>query len=423
MRKRDPKDIEHKLKSFPKQGLTDEKKKQMHENIMNQLEEDQKNMTPLKKPLLHNKVWVSIATAAAIILIGLLSINQFFIGNENAEQNPQVEEEETAPPEEEPETSPDPAPETETEDQSPLENQEFTEVTALQLMQKYEETFTALIDDSDQQGEISMYSSTEEVRAHFREVLSEDLTDWMIDTYLEDRDGDIYLIAKDGPTFLVEDQNFSIEEESENHFKIIQERNNELLGHSEMTFHARWDDERWVLDEIDYTSLENPDTAEQAAQNIMEILDRQDMNQLAEEVHDEKGLLFSPYIHVEETAQVFTPAEVEELLSPESNAYNWGTYDGRGDPIELTPAQYIEEFVPTERVRAPDEINVNEYISRGNTISNLEERFSEATVVEYYVEGTNEYEGMDWFAVNFVLEQNENGVWKLVAIVSDQWTT
>ncbi len=135
MRKRDPKDIENKLKTFPKQGLTDDKKKQMHENIMNQLKEDQKDMTPLKKPLLHNKVWVSVATAAAIILLGLLSINQFFIGNENAEQNPQVEEEETAPPEEEPETSPDPepAPEPETEDQSPLEDQEFTEETALQL--------------------------------------------------------------------------------------------------------------------------------------------------------------------------------------------------------------------------------------------------------------------------------------------------
>ncbi|MET3683318.1 hypothetical protein ABID56_001413 [Alkalibacillus flavidus] len=154
---------------------------------------------------------------------------------------------------------------------------------------------------------------------------------------------------------------------------------------------------------------------------IIEQLANENYEAVAEHVHDEQGVLFSPYVNVSDDDLVFNAEEVATFASSEET-YNWGNQDGSGKPIELTPMEYHNEYLFQKDYTSYDERHVNEFKERGNTINNIEDEFPDAYVVEYYVEGSDEYEGMDWYAINLVFEQNNNGEWKLVAIVNDQWT-
>jgi len=77
------------------------------------------------------------------------------------------------------------------------------------------------------------------------------------------------------------------------------------------------------------------------------------MEKLAQMVHPEKGVLFSPYSHIElEKHKVFTKDQLKNLMESEE-VYIWGEYDGSGDPIKLTFAQYFDKFVYDHDLRTP----------------------------------------------------------------------
>ncbi|QGH33237.1 hypothetical protein GI584_03930 [Gracilibacillus salitolerans] len=154
------------------------------------------------------------------------------------------------------------------------------------------------------------------------------------------------------------------------------------------------------------------------ANQIIELLADQNFEELATYVHEEKGLLYSPYVNVSESDLVFDPSEVA-AFKEDTEEYVWGVEDGSGFPIELTPVEYHEEYVYQADYLNPDEITFDKTDSRGNMINNIKEFFPESHHVEFYKEGQEE---LDWSSLNVVFESNEQGEWKLVALVNDQWT-
>ncbi|WP_117168682.1 hypothetical protein [Paraliobacillus sediminis] len=353
------------------------------------------------------KASIGIVAVLALALIIYFGIT-IFSGNENnnTDDSTLSSEEEQAPSEEQNDIN---------------EMATFTEETARDVMQVYRQAFVTLIDSADQDGLLSEFETINGVRNHFEEVMSEDLAGWMTDSYIEKRDGQIYLIAKDSPTWLAEDEDFQMEEIAEDHYKIIQEQENELIGHVEMTYHAKWREDKWIISEIETEQLDQQVSVEQKAEEIIRALANKEMAFISNTVHEEKGLLFSPYIYIEEDAITFEKNEVTNLLE-DMETYLWGNYDGSGKPIEQTPNEYFEEFIDAEPLLDPDEVRVDSFEQRGNLINNIEDVFPEAKVIEFYTEGSDEYEGMDWSSINLVFEQNEHDIWKLVAIVTDQWT-
>jgi len=168
--------------------------------------------------------------------------------------------------------------------------------------------------------------------------------------------------------------------------------------------------------EEDHTSV-----IKDQAHNIMESILNKDMDMLATYVHPTKGLLFSPYVYVNEDAVSFEKGEVAKLFDDEKE-YQWGVYDGSGKPIKLTPEEYFEEFVYNPNYNQPNEILLDQQKQRGNMKNNINHFFQEAHVVEFHFEGTEENKEMDWESLNLVFQQHKQGSWKLVAIVHDQWT-
>ncbi|MDV2582797.1 hypothetical protein [Alkalibacillus haloalkaliphilus] len=153
------------------------------------------------------------------------------------------------------------------------------------------------------------------------------------------------------------------------------------------------------------------------SKNIIEHLANEDYSAVADFVHEEQGLLFSPYINVSEDDLIFTAEEVANFETDET-VYVWGTEDGSGYDIELTPMEYHEEYIYQHDYTNPDERLVDEFEDRSMMENNIQEYFPEAHVVEYYVEGSDD---MDYGSINLVYEENDAGEWKLVAIVNEEW--
>jgi uncharacterized protein YgiM (DUF1202 family) len=167
--------------------------------------------------------------------------------------------------------------------------------------------------------------------------------------------------------------------------------------------------------------------AARAAQIIL-ALKAHDLRALADWVHPDKGVRFSPYTYVRATPGlpggedlVFTAAQVQGLWS-DPTVYHWGTAAGSGEAIDLSFVDYYERYVYDVDFARPDVIGFGETVGSGNTINNISEVYPEAVTVEYHFERFDpQYAGMDWRSLRLVLEESAES-WYLVGIVHDEWT-
>jgi len=157
------------------------------------------------------------------------------------------------------------------------------------------------------------------------------------------------------------------------------------------------------------------------AREVMWALRNKNMLQLSAFVHPEKGMRFSPYAYVDGRKDLtFSGKSVRNLLS-NKRQYTWGNYDGSGDPIRLSFAQYYARFVYNRDFYRAREVGYNRMIGKGNSTNNITETYPEAITVEYYILGTRRHQGMDWASLRLIFEE-KNGAWYLVGIGHDEWT-
>lgn len=160
------------------------------------------------------------------------------------------------------------------------------------------------------------------------------------------------------------------------------------------------------------------------ANEVVEAFARRDGERLAGRAHPLKGVRFSPYAYVDvEEDRVFLPAQLRHFWD-DATVHVWGHADGSGEPIALTPEQYVERFVLDRDYRAAGRVGVNADQTRGNTIDNAAQAYPQGTRVEYYVEPApgGGAAAFDWSALRLVFEQ-VGGRWLLVGVIHDQWTT
>lgn len=165
-------------------------------------------------------------------------------------------------------------------------------------------------------------------------------------------------------------------------------------------------------------------TVEEQGKAAVQALKEKDMNELARMAHPDKGIRFSPYGYVDKDKDLtFKPAAVGKLLE-DQNLYEWGAYDGSGEPIKLKFADYYAKFVYDADFAKAPQTSVNKTTGKGNLANNMGEAYPAARYdfVEYHFSGFDKkFEGMDWKSLRLVFEKDE-GRLLLVGIVHDQWT-
>jgi hypothetical protein len=159
------------------------------------------------------------------------------------------------------------------------------------------------------------------------------------------------------------------------------------------------------------------------ATEILTTLKAKDYTALVAYFHPTEKILFSPYGFIDiKTAKKLTKTAFMQLVKDKRNI-NWGNYDGSGEPIDLTIAQYIDKFVYNVDFLHAEKTAYNQIIGKGNSLNNLNEIFPKYPFIEYYFSGFDEkYAGMDWASLRLVFKLYQ-GNYYLVAIVHDQWTT
>ena len=198
----------------------------------------------------------------------------------------------------------------------------------------------------------------------------------------------------------------------------------------EAYIHAVFDEPFERNEEIIKTQVPQPLTSsditksevEAKSKMVVTALKEKDMQKISALLHPVKGVLFSPYSDIRlESDMVFAKEKIPNLLNSEE-IFNWGNYDGSGDPIKLTFAQYYDKFIYNQDFANAEKVSYNEIQQTGNTLVNIKDVYPQGNFIDYYFSGFNpEYEGIDWASLRLVFEQY-NGQWYLVCIAHGQWT-
>ncbi|MDF2935437.1 MAG: sporulation/spore germination protein [Paenibacillaceae bacterium] len=161
---------------------------------------------------------------------------------------------------------------------------------------------------------------------------------------------------------------------------------------------------------------------EAAAAKAVTALKERDWAALALAAHPDKGVRISPYTHVDTKQDIVLNREVIKQLQDDKAVRTWGTYDGSGEPIELTFAEFYEKFLYNHDYAAPEKTAYDEPIGKGNTANNIKEVYPGGHFVEYYFSGFDpKVQGMDWASLTLVFEQKD-GSWFLTGLIRNQWT-
>lgn len=181
-------------------------------------------------------------------------------------------------------------------------------------------------------------------------------------------------------------------------------------------------------DDFEYTEegLISPADAEktikETSDQVINLVKNKDMEALAKFIHPEQGVRFTLYSFVNKDEDVvFDKEKIKKFFQDESK-YVWGYFDGSGDVVELTPADFYAEFIYNHDYANAEQIGYNTTLSGGNTLNNQFEVYENPIIVEYYFPGFDpQYEGLDWQSLSLVFEQ-EDSSWYLVGIIHNRHT-
>jgi hypothetical protein len=172
------------------------------------------------------------------------------------------------------------------------------------------------------------------------------------------------------------------------------------------------------------TAADAKKVIEARAQEVMALLKEKNISKLAGLVHPKKGVQFSPYSYIHTATDIQVQGSNLATLWASSSLTHWGTFDGSGDPIDLTMPNYWAEFVYNANFAAAPQISYNTIIGKGNMINNVFSVYptSSYITVEYHFPGFDpQYQGMDWTSLRLVFEYT-GSQWYVVAVVHDQHT-
>ena len=161
------------------------------------------------------------------------------------------------------------------------------------------------------------------------------------------------------------------------------------------------------------------------AKEIVKLIKNKEFKNLANYVHPIKGVVFSPEYYNPKINAVFSKELIVKGFD-NNKKYIWGYFDGSGDTIELTFREFYDKYVyDKDYVNAP-EIVLNPTHDNDNNrksfIRSIKEEVPGLSFVEFYFSGFDKkYEGMDWRSLFLVFENYENK-WYLIAIINGHWT-
>lgn len=169
-----------------------------------------------------------------------------------------------------------------------------------------------------------------------------------------------------------------------------------------------------------------PDSATftQLAAVLLQYAAAKDYAKIADHIHPDKGIRFSPYPYIDVEHKHFTAAAFRQQVTKKSKQkLVWGTYDPQSDPIKLTVAGYFKEFGYDKDYLGKGTSAYDEALGSSTIVDNCEEAYPLAHFVEYYYGGDDpENEAFAWGSIRLVMEM-QAGKPYLVGWIHNAWST
>jgi phage terminase large subunit-like protein len=157
---------------------------------------------------------------------------------------------------------------------------------------------------------------------------------------------------------------------------------------------------------------------------VLSYLKTKKYDSLAQFIHAEKGVRFSPYAFIDTMHDKVISVELLNRWTDKKKQekINWGNKDATGDPIISTIDEYVNSFVYDVDFSKADSTKVNQFIGGGNAQNNLLPIYPGHNFVESYFKGADKkMEGMDWRSLRLVFKYMDSKYY-LVGMVHDEWT-
>ena len=155
--------------------------------------------------------------------------------------------------------------------------------------------------------------------------------------------------------------------------------------------------------------------------DILKAIKDRDYEKLSTVVHPEYGVIFTPYATITlDTDKCFTDKQVADFAD-NTKKYIWGIYDGSGEPIEMTPAEYFDRFVYDADFLNSSSFGIDEVLRVGNSLENIDEVFADARYVDCYIPDPKGETEPEWKSLRLVFEEYNGQLW-LTAIVHSEYT-
>ena len=165
------------------------------------------------------------------------------------------------------------------------------------------------------------------------------------------------------------------------------------------------------------TEATDGELKEYARQILFAVAER-DYAAISDVAHADFGIIFAPYSTVNLTTdRCFTASQIEKF-GKDRQKYIWGVHNTSGEPIELTPNEYFDDFVFDADFTKCENFGIDEILRSGNALENTTEVFPEARFVDCYMPGEGEE---DWKSLRLVFEEKD-GLLFLTAIIHSEYT-
>ncbi|MBM7604200.1 hypothetical protein JOC75_002173 [Metabacillus crassostreae] len=156
------------------------------------------------------------------------------------------------------------------------ENSEKSEFNAEEIMNEYKTAFLSLVQETENDGKLTSIQTQEQLMSYLQQNMSKDLASSYANTYFRVESDGVYMKAMDSPTWLDPSQTFEVEKLNEKEYKVIQERNNELLGHVNVTYKIIFSNTRWIVDDIQTKKVESNTKPQIDSKNNLESISKKD---------------------------------------------------------------------------------------------------------------------------------------------------
>ena len=119
--------------------------------------------------------------------------------------------------------------------------------------------------------------------------------------------------------------------------------------------------------------------------------------------------------------QCFTADQIR-VLRDDATRYLWGYSDGRGEPIQMTILEFLEEYIFSVDYTQATSVGVDQVVMTGNSLENVRDAYPDCRFVDLcYPSLDPAYSGLDWCSLKMVFAPTQSG-WYLVGLIHSQWT-